>query len=191
MKKSELTDNQLAQKALQDMQYFKILIEKYQKQIQRYIMRLSNVDEDESNDVLQEVFIKAWKNIESFNGQYAFSAWLYRIARNETINYYKKHLKKNAEHTMQVSAEHLESIAGSLNQRADYDLKLKQKKVAQAIEKLDTKYREIIILHFFEQKSFRDISDIMRLPLGTVATMFKKAREQLFQSLHELKGQDE
>lgn len=185
----DLTDQQLVEKALQDISYFKILVDRYHQQIKRFVMRISNIDEDESHDVLQEVFIKAWKNIESYNPAFSFSSWLYSIARNETINYYKKHIKKTADNTLQVSTEQLESIAEHFDQSGDFDRKLQKKRVVDAIQQLDEKYREIIILHFFEHKSYREVSDILKLPLGTVNSMFKKANQILFSKLYDVNKQ--
>jgi len=87
---NNLPDETLAQNALQDMQYFEILIERYQGKLKHYVLRISHFSEMEAEEILQEVFIKVWKNLNDFDQNMKFSTWIYQITHNTTISQWRK-----------------------------------------------------------------------------------------------------
>ena len=84
------TDEELVKLALQKQEHFVYLINRYQHKLLRYIKRISNFSVEETEDILQEVFIKVYRNLEGFDQSLKFSSWIYRIAHNQTISHFRK-----------------------------------------------------------------------------------------------------
>ncbi len=175
---SSLTDEQLVAHSLEDINAFEPLIERYEKKLTHYILRLSNIDYEEAEEILQEVFVKVWKNLNGFSGDVKFSSWIYRIAHNETISHFRKR-KSRGQHN-QVSGDDtlFESISDNQDFVEEFDAKLSAEKVHQILTHMDTKYRELLVLKFLEGKSYDEISDILKMPSGTVAVRINRAKKQ-------------
>ena len=169
-----------------DKEYFAFIIDRYEAKIKIYINRLTNPhDKEELNDLTQQVFIKTYINLNRFETDKKFSSWIYRIAHNLAVNWLKA---KKAN----ISIDENEFIANTL--AADIDLKkefldkeLKQK-LNQAINQLPDKFKEPFILKYFEDKSYDEISDILRKPKNTIGTMINRAIKQLKQQLSNIYG---
>ena len=91
--KNKKSDEELAILSLKDKENFSQIVNRYASKIQRYIARVTG-NWQESEDINQEVFFKAYVNIASFNPKLKFSSWLYRIAHNESVNYIKKNYRQ-------------------------------------------------------------------------------------------------
>ena len=127
-------------------------------------------------DVVQDTFIKAYTNLRSFNSKYKFSSWIYRIAHNESINTLKK-IKKN------ISLENnqwVEQIAGN-EKSADKMIEEEEVKISlqKYLSMLPAKYQEVLVLFYLEEKSYEEISDILRISTGTVGTWISRAKKEL------------
>ncbi|MFH1582108.1 MAG: sigma-70 family RNA polymerase sigma factor [Pseudomonadota bacterium] len=85
-----MPDEQLVQLSLKDQGCFYYLMKRYEIKILRYIKRLTTASQEEAEDIIQEVFIKVYRNLNGFNQKLKFSSWIYRIAHNEIINQYRK-----------------------------------------------------------------------------------------------------
>ncbi len=177
-----MSDEQLVQLSLKDQDSFYYLIERYEPKILRYIKRITNISPEESEDLLQEIFIKVYRNLNRFNRKLKFSSWVYRIAHNEIINQYRK--KKSYSATIDSFAENDDTdylsgfIGEALDIDNDYISRENAEKVRAALAKLPDKYREVLILRYFEDQSYREISDILRKPAGTVATLINRAKSK-------------
>lgn len=177
-----MSDEQLVQLSLKDQDSFYYLIERYEPKILRYIKRITNISPEESEDLLQEIFIKVYRNLNRFNRKLKFSSWVYRIAHNEIINQYRK--KKSYSATIDSFAENDDTdyLAGFIGEALDIDndyiSRENAEKVRAALAKLPDKYREVLILRYFEDQSYREISDILRKPAGTVATLINRAKSK-------------
>lgn len=175
----DLSDEKIVQLVLQDANYFAIIISRYKVKLFNYIRRITNVSEEDIEDLLQEAFLKAYLNLNSFDQSMKFSSWIYAIARNQTISYFRK--------TKVRPEGYLEVIDDDLANRltVDFDLinqidqKHQHESINQALFKLKSKYREIVILKFVEEKSYQEISDIIKKPVGTVGSMLNKAKIEL------------
>ena len=177
-----MSDVQLVQLALRTPDAYLYLIKRYETKLTRYIHRVTSVTGEEAEDLLQEIFIKVYRNLNGFNQKLKFSSWIYRIAHNEIINYgYKKRALPNmvqmdspdvdASFVMaEVSNE--EEAASGLESRES------RERMMQALLELPLKYREVLVLRFFDEKSYGEISDILRKPEGTVATLISRAKKK-------------
>lgn len=160
---------------------FYCVVEKYEEKLLKYIMRITNIDLEEAENLLQEVFIKVYKNINEFNEGLTFSSWIYRIAHNITIDYYRKN-KDKKEVSLQTDDEDyvnlIELLESDINIEEEYKKKELLIKIMNTINQLDTKYKEILILKFLEEKNYSEISDILKIPEWTVATLINRWKKQ-------------
>ncbi len=156
---------------------------RYETKLKRYILRLTNVSPETADDILQEVFIKTYTNLQSFDPYLSFNSWVYRITRNEVISHHRKHKRRPQGHTIDIEQRILENIQSELNVESDIDLSMQADLIGSAIDKLPEKYREVMILRFLEEKSYKEISDILRKPVGTVSTLLNRAKKKCLDSL--------
>lgn len=178
MSKKSVSDSILVKKALlEDMDAFALLIDRYQNKLHRYVLRISHFTVAEAEEILQEVFLKAWKNLKDFDQSLAFSSWIYRITHNETISSFRKAKSRGQDTKVSIDEELFHLSSKELELGDQLDKKIIAKKVQAAIEKMPEKYREVLILRYFEDKSYEDISDILKKPMGTVATMVNRAKK--------------
>lgn len=174
-----------------DEQAYKQLVDKYQRALYFHVLKMIK-DKEQVNDLVQEAFVKAFDNLNTYSTNYAFSTWLYRIATNHTIDYLrKKKLKtlsidepvKTRDGEMQMQLE--DESAGT-----DRNIIRKQRQdmVQAAIEDLPPKYRKVIQMRHMEEKSYQEIADVLDLPLGTVKAHIFRARELLYKALKDKRG---
>lgn len=181
-----VTDEEVVAQALRDRHAFGELIVRYEAKLLRYIRRLGVRTYDDQVDVLQEIFIKAYKNLNSFDGSFKFSSWLYRIAHNEAISWYRKQKVRPEGHLVGDGDEVLllikDGVAGA---EQLFDAEINASEVARALETLDLKYKEALILRYFEHKEYEEISDILKVPLGSVGTLIFRGKKQLLSALNQ------
>src|SRR5574344_1375579 len=91
----EKTDIELVKLSLENQDNYVFIINKYEERMTRYIKRLGSLSSDDIEDLLQDIFLKVYKNLNNFNPELKFSSWIYRIAHNETINKFKKNHNVN------------------------------------------------------------------------------------------------
>ena len=172
------TDNELVELTLDNQSYFLHLINRYEKKLLNYIVRISGIRHEEAEDVLQEVFIKIYENLNDFDADLKFSSWAYRIAHNITISYHRKKQARPQSIFLDPENNFLENIASELNLEKEVDLGFLRENINRILNNLKPEYREILVLKFLEQKSYKEISDILRKPIGTVGTLVNRAKKQ-------------
>lgn len=186
---SKFTDEQLVQRALEDLEVFGQIVERYETKLKFYILRISHFSDLEAEEILQEVFVKAWKNLNGFDPELKFSTWLYRIAHNETISAFRKAKSRGETEALELDPELFDALPGSDDLVAELDQKLDASTVQETLQTLPKNYREVLILRFIEDKSYDEISDILQKPGGTVATLLNRAKTQ-FKQAYERKSLD-
>lgn len=180
------SDEELAEKTLVDKSFFGELVDRYQAKLTRYIARLGIRDPEDQLDVLQEIFLKTYRNLNGFDTSLQFSSWIYRIAHNEAISWYRKKNVRPEGHLIADSDEIISFISAK-EEAADvvFDKSINAQMVNEALLKIDEKYREVIILRFFEHKEYEEISDILKIPVGSVGTLLHRGKKQLAAALNE------
>lgn len=142
---------------------------------------------EEAEDLVQEAFIKAFAALSTFNQEFAFSTWLYKIAINTTIDHIRKKKLQtySIDKPIQSRDGELKREYADVQEATDKDLLSTEKSalIAQAISELPDHYREAIILRHTEEKSYEEIAEITKVPLGTVKARIFRAREMLKQKL--------
>ncbi|MDD2353776.1 MAG: RNA polymerase sigma factor [Patescibacteria group bacterium] len=178
-----LSDGELVTLALKDKDDFFYIVEKYKKKLRLYIKRMINVREEEVDDILQNVFIKVYLNLNDFDNKLSFSSWIYRIAHNEIIDNYRRFKARPQILDIDIRESNFKEL------RFDDDVldkiiqEEKIEKINQAISSLNLKYQEVIILKFVEERDYKEIADIIKKPLGTVASRLNKAKKELIKIL--------
>jgi RNA polymerase sigma-70 factor, ECF subfamily len=174
------SDEEIVRLTLGDPNQYGLLVERYEPKLQRYITRLGVRVHDDQLDVLQEIFIKAYRNLNGFDTSLSFSSWIYRIAHNEAISFYRKKNVRPEGHLVGDGDEVLSFISSSMEgSDVTFDKTINAKQVEAALSTLDEKYREPIILRFFEHKEYDEISDILQIPIGSVGTLLHRGKKQL------------
>ncbi len=158
-----------------DSDSFGILIERYEAKLRRYSRRFI-AREDDVDDILQSVFISAYQNIQSFDASLRFSPWIYRIAHNACVNALRSSGRTVSDYDFDTIIAHHVYEDPAERER---DLRDTRTLLDSGLDKLDPKYREILILHYYEEQAYKDISDILQIPMGTVAIRMKRAKEAL------------
>ncbi|MDB5244369.1 MAG: subfamily polymerase sigma factor [Parcubacteria group bacterium] len=176
---SDPSEKDLVHAARKDPEAFAAIVARYDERLRRYIVRLGLLDADAVKDVLQEAFIKTYIHLNDYDSSLPLSAWLYRIARNETMSHFRK--QRNRPHSVEYSedTEQFEKIADELDIEHEANASIDQAAVRAALNTLDLKYREILILRYFEEKSYEDIAAILLIPMGTVGVYLNRGKKLL------------
>lgn len=173
-----ITDEELAQRVQGgDKESFGLLFDRYESKILRYGRRFLYSYED-VEDAVQDVFIKVYVNIASFSPDRKFSTWLYRIAHNTFINVIKKKGREPVKF-FDFDTFFQFDLAGQTSLDREAILKDEENMVREAFADLSSKYREPIVLYYFEQKTYQEIADIMHIPVATVGVRLSRAREMI------------
>lgn len=180
-----LSDQEIVNSVLKDRQAFALLVARYEIPLLRYIGRLGCHDAEILKDVLQEAFIKAYVNLNDFDTSLSFSAWIYRIVHNETINYFRKLKNRPKPVDSEDDLVIFEKIADDIDIEGESDVKMRSSVIKSALYNLDQQYRDVLVLRFFEDKSYDEISDILQIPSGTVATYLSRGKAKLRDLLKE------
>jgi RNA polymerase sigma-70 factor (ECF subfamily) len=180
----EMSDEQVVIQALQIRDMFAVLVRRYQDRLTRYIRRLGLLRREDAEDVLQNIFLKAYRNLNGFNTELRFSSWIYRIAHNETISFFRA---KNARPEVLPDPESdiIERIPADLDIALDADRSVEGARLRQAIAELEPKYRDVLLLRYFEERDYAEISDVLQKPPGTVATLLNRGKQKLKAILQE------
>lgn len=157
---------------------FGILMKRYTDKLTRYGKKfLSNMDN--IDDIVQDIFIKTYMYIQSFDSKLKFSSWIYRIAHNAFVNGLRKQQKSPLlmpDFDLDVFISHHVYVDPKIEEKEYKELITM---IEQGLDQLKPKYKEVIILHYLENMSYKDIGDILQIPVGTVGIRVMRAKEQL------------
>jgi RNA polymerase sigma-70 factor (ECF subfamily) len=172
------TDEELVVLSLESQLAFAVLINRYQQKLRGYVSRISNVSAEDGADILQDVFIKIYKNLNNFDTSLKFSSWAYRITRNQCISNFRKLKARPQTIVFDGDNDFLDNIASEFDLDKEMDLLDSKEMILNILSSLDYKYREVLELKFLEEKDYREISDILKKPMGTIATLINRAKKQ-------------
>lgn len=175
------TDNDLVRMSINDSDFFLCLLKRYEEKLLRYIIRISKFSRSDAEDVLQDVFIKTYYNLNGFDPELQFSSWIYRIAHNETVSAIRKRV---ARPTVPLEVEDLERFGDDFDMVQEIDKSLDRKIIDEALSNLDEKYREVLVLRFLEEKDYVEIADILKKPVSTIGNLILRGKK-LFKEEYE------
>lgn len=177
----DTTDTQILHLILNDHTFdqgFKKLVLKHQEKLYWHIRRIVHFHDD-ADDVLQNTFIKVFKNIKGFKGDSKLYTWMYKIASNEAISFINKKNNKRSE----VLEDHLEYLENRLKADNYFNSENAQILLTKAIETLPAKQRLVFNMRYFEALSYKDISEINNTSIGSLKASFHHAVKKIEQYL--------
>lgn len=173
----EDTDEALAARVQAgEVDIFGMLIERYQKKLSRYGTKFLSQPED-IQDIMQEVFIRAYQNIQSFDVSQRFSPWIYRIAHNEYVSALRKR-SHNPFIVFDFDAllSHHAYDDPAEGERDQADMRVM---IEKGLAEISAKYREVLILYYLEEFGYKEISEVLRIPIGTVGIRLARGKTEL------------
>lgn len=182
----DLTDGEIVARSLTDPDAFSRIVERYWERLFRYVRRISFSTDEDIEDILQETFIKVYRNLNDFDGNLAFSTWIYHICRNTVIDAIRKKSSRPTSAGLDVN-----ELAHLFQDTADIAHELDNKnrltRITALIESLPLLYREVLVLKFLEDKSYEEIMDIVEKPKGTIASLINRGRKLLLEKARQEK----
>lgn len=171
-----LSDEELVEYVrTRDQESYVILLRRYEDRLLRYARYLIR-DHDRAVDAVQEACIKAFINLNGFNTKKKFSSWIYRIVHNEAMNIIRRYKKETHLHADPQLAE---TIPDKTDIPEDMDRAQTRIMIRQSLEKLPLIYREPLVLYFLEDQTYEQISDVLRIPINTVASRLRRGKMML------------
>lgn len=153
---------------------FNLLLNKYQQKIYWHVRRLV-IDHDDTDDLVQDVFIKVWKNLENFRSDSQLYTWIYRIATNESITFLNKQKQRNNTPLDEVSGELEQTLVAS----SYFDGDKIQLKLQKALLTLPEKQRLIFNMKYFDELKYEEISEITGTSVGALKASFHIAVKKI------------
>lgn len=173
------TDEELVELLLINQHFYLCLMKRYEDKLMRYIRRISNFSLEEAEDVLQEVFLKVYQNINNFDSKLKFSSWIYRITHNQVVSCHRrKEVRPKAYDLSNEEFDIFDTLVSEIDLESDIDQDYLRQNLNKVLENIDEKYREVLVLKYWEQKNYQEISDILKKPIGTVGTLLNRAKQK-------------
>lgn len=166
----KLTDEEIVEKIRSnDRDMYAVIIERYKNKLLRYVTSLVH-DNDRASHVVQDTFVKAYINLNGFNTKKKFSSWIYRISHNESMNMLKKYKSE-----VQIPDDF--DFESEQNLTAEFEQKETVLHVEECLKSMPIMYSEPLSLYYLDEKSYEEISEILRIPMGTVAIRISRAKK--------------
>lgn len=148
---------------------FEPLVERYQRVLFSVALRLLR-NYDDAKDATQNTFIRAYEHLDSFDPERRFFSWIYRIAVNESLNFRRSRRPQQVvEGTLEVQGGQAEAV----------EARERSALLEQALSKLTDEYREVVVLRYFGDLSYEEISEALGVPEKTVKSRLFSARQRL------------
>lgn len=170
---------------------FAVLVRRYEAKLRVYVAQIVGTDE-EARDLVQETFVRVWNNLASYDPQYRFSTWLFRIARNLAIDQLRRRRPVvPLEQGVNDEGETLELDPADIRRGPLGNLENRElgRAMAREIDRLPPAYRELILLRHFVGLAYNEIAELKGMPLGTVKNKLFRAHTVLRETLGEFLGQ--
>jgi RNA polymerase sigma factor (sigma-70 family) len=187
-------DYQLVLRALndKDQRAYTELMGRYKDSVYFMLLKMVN-NSDDAEDLTIETFSKAFKRLDQYTPQFAFSTWLFKIASNHSIDFIRKKRIRAVSIDQGYSNEDGESYVipvkeESLDPEESMQKDERVQRMRDVVEKLKPRYKRLVELRYFEEKSYEEISEILDLPLGTVKAQLFRARDFMFDLMKTTKG---
>lgn len=153
---------------------FTAIIQKYQERLYWHIRRLV-IDHEDANDVLQNVFIKVWKNLEGFREDAQLFTWLYKIATNECLTFLEQQKRKSA-----VSLSDVETgLSNKLRADSQFDANKLEWKLQKAILSLPEKQRVVFNLRYYDEMPYEEMSRVLETSEGALKASYHHAVKKI------------
>ena len=160
---------------LQAHRAFEILLHAYSEKIYRHVRHIV-LNHDDANDVVQNVFIKAWNNLPQFRGEAKLTTWLYKIATNESINF----INKEKNRLQNISEEGDDSfLIKNLEADSHFDGDALQLELQKAIARLPEKQRLVFNMRYYEDMKYEEMSEVLGTSVGALKASYHHAVKKI------------
>ncbi len=177
----KLSDEEVVRKVQAgDTLSFGLLVERYETKLKRYARKFLMTKED-TDDLVQDIFLSTYENIKSVDTSRKFSSWIYRVAHNTYVNA----LRKRENHRRGFLDFDTILPLLSAQETADNDTYRVEEKelIEKTLDSIDEKYREVLVLYYIEELSYEEIADILGIPIATVGVRLKRGKERAKQAI--------
>lgn len=145
-------------------------------------IRLFTCSHEDTDDLVQEVFIKAWRSLDGFRGDSGLYTWLYRIATNETLNFLRKNRLKAS-----LTPGGLESLLDSkLDEDSYFDGNELQREIQKSINRLPAKQKQVFVMRYFDEMPYEEISKILGTSVGSLKASYHHAAQKVRERLEKI-----
>lgn len=168
------TDVELVSLSIDNSDWFFCLAKRYEDKLLRYIQRIAKFSREDAEDVLQEVLVKTYYNLNGFDSRLQFSSWIYRITHNQTVSEIRKRV---AHPTVYLEEKDIENLKDVFDLEKEMDNSYDRKKIDKALSLMDEKYREVLVLRFLEEKEYMEIADILKKPISTIGNLIARGKK--------------
>lgn len=182
-------DEEIIKIILKNPDLYSEIIFRYQEKITRYISRIAKISKEDTEDLTQDVFLSVYENLNSFDNDFSFSSWIYRIAHNRTINFWKKHERESTNINLEDNLFIVHQTFYENSIKNDMELIENKELVEKILQRMSEKYKEVLVLKFLEEKDYREISDILQKPMGSIATLINRAKKQFQKEIEKLENE--
>jgi len=177
----QYSDQALVIQALENKGAYASIVRRYEAPLLRYIARVMRDDFGAAQKLLMEVFIKTYMYLNEYDDSIPFSSWIYRIAHDEIADYLPRSKNDSgAVKKIDDDSDLFIAIAEALGMKEqDGQVNTTPAEVRAAVDQLEVKWRDVILLKFFEEKTDEEMADILRLPIRSIAPLLSEATEKL------------
>lgn len=172
-----MEDNQILElfkDSSQKEKAFEMLVKQYQERLYWHIRRML-VNHDDTNDVLQNMFIKVWKNLDNFRQDSGLYTWLYRIATNESLTFIEKQKKRKS---LSLS-DHESAIGNMVKAEKGFDANKLEWKLQLAIQSLPEKQRAVFNLRYYDEMPYEEMSEVLETSVGSLKASYHHAAKKI------------
>lgn len=181
MKQSETDESIIERVRRGELAAFQPIVARYERKLGLYLTHVVG-NPDEADDLVQNVFVKAYQHLGSFDMTRKFSSWIYRIAHNEAVNWLRSRARRPLTVSWEDIAEFPDDRVASEPQGDALERWIRQERreeVRQALTRLPKDQREILTLRYYLDQSYREIAETLGIPMNTVATRLNRAKKKL------------
>lgn len=178
-----LSDEKIVKLTLENQDNFVLIVNRYKLRLYSFVCRLTNASREDAEDMMQEIFLKIYLNLNGFDRAFKFSSWVYAIARNHVISVHRKTNARAEGCSSSIETFETGAFVAEFNIEQLVDNEITKRLIIKILEKLDSKYREVLILKYLEEKDYNEIADIIQKPPGTVGFLINKAKKEFKQEL--------
>ena len=180
---ADKTDQELVELAKDDQEMFGALMGRYQRPLFGYIKRISRLGNEDIEDLLQEIFVKAYLNLNAYDSSLKFSSWIYRISHNHVVDNFRK-ISARPKIVTSEDDDWMRIVRADVDLEKDLADRECADKIKQTIDKMPLKYKEVLVLRFIEDKDYEEIMDILQKPKGTVATLIARGKKMIKEEIN-------
>jgi RNA polymerase sigma-70 factor (ECF subfamily) len=171
-----MNDLDLIHRALKNPNDYGLIVERYEQQLLRFIKSLSQLSSADAEDLAQQVFLKAYDHLNDFDQKLKLSTWLFRIARNQVIDFWRRKKVRPQEYSLDEARDNGKEASVD-NFSDELDKKFTSQRVQKLLKLLQPEYREVLYLYYYEDRNYDEIADIIQRPPGTVAALISRAKK--------------